>query len=328
MNISVADLVVSVATPADAPGMVEVIHAAFGARPALDPPSTAIHESPASIEAQLAAGGGIYASVDGQPAGALLLHPVPDRPGLISWHRVSVHPSFQRHGIATAMVDAALDYTAELGYVTVELFAREEITELIDFWRHRGFVIDRPAPYGVVLSHALPTVVEVATGEAMQDLGVRLADLLRPGDLIIASGDLGAGKTTLTQGIGRGLHSEGAVISPTFVLSRLHPSTCGRPVLVHVDAYRLTSAEELDDLDLDATAAEAVTVVEWGAGLAEDLAESRLEIDIRRANGAASRGPISAESGPTDDRVVLIRPVGQRWTGVDLRSLADGGHRG
>ena len=104
---------------------------------------------------------------------------------------------------------------------------------------------------------------------------------------MIASGDLGAGKTTLTQGIGRGLDSEGAVISPTFVLSRIHPSRSRRPALVHVDAYRLGSAEELDDLDLDATAGDAVTVVEWGAGLAEGLADHRLEIDIRRSAVAA-----------------------------------------
>ena len=224
MNISVADLVVSVATAADAPGMVDVIHAAFGARPPLDPPSTAIEETPASIEAQLAAGGGIYATVDGAPAGSILLHPDPERPGLVSWHRVSVHPAFQRHGIATAMVDAALDYAAELGFVRSELFAREEITELIAFWQHRGFAVDRPARNGVVLARSLPLAVDVPTAERMQDLGVRLAGLLRPGDLVIASGDLGAGKTTLTQGIGRGLDSEGAVISPTFVLSRIHPS--------------------------------------------------------------------------------------------------------
>ena len=320
MNISVADLVVSVATAADAPGMVDVIHAAFGARPPLDPPSTAIEETPASIEAQLAAGGGIYATVDGAPAGSILLHPDPDRPGLVSWHRVSVHPAFQRHGIATAMVDAALDFAAELGFVTAELFAREEITELIAFWQHRGFAVDRPARNGVVLARSLPLAVEVPTAERMQDLGVRLAGLLRPGDLVIASGDLGAGKTTLTQGIGRGLDSEGAVISPTFVLSRIHPSRILGPILVHVDAYRLTSADELDDLDLDATAGDAVTVVEWGAGLAEGLADHRLEIDIRR-----SAHPGGGAEHP-DSRLVLIRPVGARWSDVDLGTLKPEAH--
>lgn len=314
MNISVADLVVSVATDDDAPGMVDVIHAAFGARPPLDPPSTAVQETPTSIRAQLAAGGGIYATVDGAPAGSILLHPVADRPGVVSWHRVSVHPHFQRHGIATAMVDAALDHAAELGFTTAELFAREEFTELIAFWQHRGFAVDRLAPNGVVLARPLPVAVEVPTAEQMQDLGVRLAGVLRPGDLVIASGDLGAGKTTLTQGIGRGLDSEGAVISPTFVLSRIHPSRSSRPVLVHVDAYRLGSAEELDDLDLDATAADAVTVVEWGAGVAEGLADHRLEIDIRRAMAAAG-------GDDADGRLVILRPVGERWADVDLSGL-------
>lgn len=318
MNISVADLAVSVATAEDADGMVEVIHAAFGARPTLEPPSTAIEETTATVRDQLAAGGGIYATVDGEPAGSILLHPVPGSGEVVSWHRVSVHPRFQRHGVATAMVEAALDYAAELGFTSVELFARQEFTELIAFWRHRGFVLDRDAPHGVVLVRSLPVVVDVPTAEQMQDLGVRLADLLQPGDLLIATGDLGAGKTTLTQGIGRGLDSEGAVISPTFVLSRIHASRADRPALVHVDAYRLTSAEELDDLDLDATAADAVTVVEWGAGLAEDLADHRLEIDIRR-----SAHPVGGTEHP-DSRLVLIRPVGERWSGVDLRQLRSG----
>ena len=176
------------------------------ARPAVDRG----RRDPASrSRTQLAAGGGIYATVDGAPAGSILLHPAPDRPGLVTWHRVSVHPAFQRHGIATAMVDAALDHAAELGFVSVELFAREEIAELIAFWQHRGFAVDRPAPNGVILARSLPVVVDVPTADQMQDLGARLAELLRPGDLVIASGDLGAGKTTLTQGIGRGLDSEG-----------------------------------------------------------------------------------------------------------------------
>ena len=321
MTISVNDLEVSVATAADAPGMAEVIHAAFGARPPLDPPSTAVDETPATVIAQLEAGGGVVATVDGEPAGAILLRPT-DRPGLVSWHRVSVHPQFQRHGIASAMVDAALDYAAELGFTQVELFAREEFDELIAFWQHRGFVVDRRAPNGVILGRDLPVVVDVPTAEAMQLLGVRLADLLCPGDVVIATGDLGAGKTTLTQGIGRGLRSEGPVISPTFVLSRVHASTAGRPTLVHVDAYRLSTAEELDDLDLDATRADGVTVVEWGAGLAEGLADHRLEIDIRRETH-----PTGGPEHP-DSRVVLIRPVGPRWADVDLGSLRNGGGRG
>jgi tRNA threonylcarbamoyladenosine biosynthesis protein TsaE len=143
----------------------------------------------------------------------------------------------------------------------------------------------------------------------MQDLGAQLAAALRAGDVVIANGDLGAGKTTLTQGIGRGLGTQGPVISPTFVLSRIHHSPAG-PDLVHVDAYRLTSATELDDLDLDATLSQSVTVVEWGSGVADHLAESRLDVEIRR-------NPYS-QADSADERMVVIRQIGPRWCDVDL----------
>src|SRR4051794_3460047 len=94
--------------------------------------------------------------------------------------------------------------------------------------------------------------LRIPTAAAMRDLGVRLAASLRAGDLLVLSGDLGAGKTTLTQGIGAGLRVRGPVTSPTFVIARVHPSLCGGPPLVHVDAYRLGGFAELDDLDLDA----------------------------------------------------------------------------
>ena len=290
--------------------MVEVIHAAFGARPALDPPSTASAETADSVAATLARGSGVYAQVHGRPAGALLISTT--EPGLATFQRVSVHPEFQRHGIASAMVAQAEELAARAGHRRVELFARAEFASVITFWLHRGYVVDRPAPHGVILAKDLPPVLVVPTGEAMQDLGERLAALLRPGDLLIATGDLGAGKTTLTQGLGRGLGTTGPIISPTFVLSRIHPSRDAGPALVHVDAYRLRSAEELDDLDLDATVAEAVTVVEWGAGMAEGLAASRLEIEI-----AVRPAPDSAD----DVRLVALHGVGPRWADVDLHAL-------
>jgi tRNA threonylcarbamoyladenosine biosynthesis protein TsaE len=223
-----------------------------------------------------------------------------------------VHPDFQRHGIASAMVRAAEEAARRSGYRRVELFARGEFAELIAYWQHRGYAVDRPAPHGVVLAKALPTVLTVPTGEDMQELGARLAALLRPGDLVIASGDLGAGKTTLTQGLGRGLRTAGPVISPTFVLSRIHRPLDGGPALVHVDAYRLSGADELDDLDLDETVPDAVTVVEWGAGLAEGLAEDRLEVEIV----LQPESPAGA-----DTRLVALRGVGPRWHGVDLATL-------
>jgi tRNA threonylcarbamoyladenosine biosynthesis protein TsaE len=305
VNVSVVDLVVSVASEENAAGMVEVIHAAFGARPVLDPPSTASAETVESVAAALRNGSGIYAEVGDRPAGVILV--LPDHHGRITFQRVSVHPDFQRHGIASAMVGAAEELAATLGHRRVELFARAELAELVAFWQHRGFAIDRPAPYGMILAKPLPLAITVPTAQHMQRLGQRLAGLLQPGDVIIASGDLGAGKTTLTQGIGAGLGSIGPIISPTFVLSRIHPSAIGRPQLVHVDAYRLGSREELDDLDLETTLDASVTVIEWGEDVAEHLADSRLELDLWTI----------AEHG----RTVLVRPVGPRWQGVDLGVL-------
>lgn len=144
----------------------------------------------------------------------------------------------------------------------------------------------------------------VATPEAMEALGVRLAGQLRAGDLVLLNGELGAGKTTLTRGIGAGLGVRGAVTSPTFVLARTHPREAGPP-LVHVDAYRLGSAAELDDLDLDF--AGAIVVVEWGAGLVD--AEEWLQLDLERPAG----GDPESEAEP---RTVTITSNGARWEGV------------
>lgn len=144
--------------------------------------------------------------------------------------------------------------------------------------------------------------------------GERLGRMLRAGDLVILAGGLGAGKTTLTQGIAAGLGVRGPITSPTFVIARVHPSVSGGPVLVHVDAYRLGGLQELDDLDLDADLDRAVTVVEWGHGLAEDLAADGLEValegeSVRTATVLArgdrwdtdeARGALSSLSEPLD----------------------------
>ena len=146
--------------------------------------------------------------------------------------------------------------------------------------------------------------LRIASAAAMRDLGRELAALLRGGDLVILTGPLGAGKTTLVQGIGEGLAVRGPVTSPTFVIARVHRPLAGSgPSLVHADAYRLGSVAELDDLDLDAHVASAVTVVEWGEGLAEGLAEDRLEISIQPA-------------GDGDVRTVRLTGHGARWNAV------------
>jgi tRNA threonylcarbamoyladenosine biosynthesis protein TsaE len=195
----------------------------------------------------------------------------------------------------------------------------------------------------------------VGTAAEMHALGRSLATALRAGDLVILSGGLGAGKTTLTQGIGEGLGVRGPVTSPTFVIARVHPpapaTTAGpggpggpggtggtggpggamadlvapRPSLVHADAYRLGSALELDDLDLDTDTASSVTVVEWGEGLAEGLAADRLEIAIAAdpppappAGAAAGQAGEIADPALDMPRTVRISMVGARWEGVEL----------
>jgi tRNA threonylcarbamoyladenosine biosynthesis protein TsaE len=150
--------------------------------------------------------------------------------------------------------------------------------------------------------------VPVATAADMRYLGERLSGLLRAGDLIVLSGPLGAGKTTLAQGIGAGLGVRGQVTSPTFVIARVHPSLGAGPDLVHADAYRLGSRAEVDDLDLDADLATAVTIVEWGDGLVEDLADSFLLISIEL--GAGPTTATDAEAGP---RTVRVTGSGERW---------------
>jgi tRNA threonylcarbamoyladenosine biosynthesis protein TsaE len=130
------------------------------------------------------------------------------------------------------------------------------------------------------------TPISLPTAEDTRALGARLAGLLRAGDLVVLSGPLGAGKTVLVQGIGAGLGVRGPIVSPTFVIARVHR---GPLPLVHVDAYRLASLAEVDDLDLDVDTAEAVTVVEWGAGLVEQLADSRLEVVLAREAGTEVR---------------------------------------
>jgi len=143
--------------------------------------------------------------------------------------------------------------------------------------------------------------IEVPDADGMRRLGAAIAAAAQPGDLIVLTGELGAGKTTLTQGIGAGLGVAGDVLSPTFVIARVHQG--GRIPLVHADAYRLGSVEEIDDLDLDASLEESVTVVEWGAGLVERLAGDRLEVLIARS-----------PDDHDETRHVTLRPVGESWT--------------
>ncbi len=172
---------------------------------------------------------------------------------------------------------------------------------------------------------------EIRTADALQTQQVaeKLGRRLAAGDLLLLTGELGAGKTTFTQGLGRGLGVRPGIISPTFVLMRIHPSLADGPDLVHVDAYRLGSSGEIDDIDLENTMDTSVTVVEWGKGLVEHLSDSRLEVTLVRPTGACSSPAPGQEPGgtaqgtaglsfeydddPDEERVIRFAAYGPRW---------------
>lgn len=235
----------------------------------------------------------VMALVGEQPAGVLFLDLAE-----ASLHDFHVLPAYQ--GVGAEMVRAVSELAADQGLsrLLVDSVPDHSTGCLIEY----GF---KPAADGK-LEIRLPARFTVPDSEAMKGLGARLAQLLVPGDMIIASGELGAGKTTFAQGLGAGLGVDGPVISPTFVLSRVHRNPAG-PDLIHVDAYRLGSAAELEDLDLENQMENAITLIEWGDGLAEGLRENRLNLEILRA------------SNPADQtRVVYLDGVGSRWADVDL----------
>jgi tRNA threonylcarbamoyladenosine biosynthesis protein TsaE len=300
------------AGPDDAADVLRLIHATFGDRPVLDPPSTALDETLASVSAALAAHGGLVAELDGRPVGSLLFAP---QGRLLGLRRVGVLAEARHHGVAHWLADNAAATAAAQGYAGLVLEARSELPETVRFWVRNGYAeVGRDGPR-LTMARLLPSTVTLSTAEDTRAVGERLGKVVEAGDLVVLTGDLGAGKTTLTQGLGAGLGVRGPVTSPTFVIARVHPSVVGGPALVHVDAYRLdpgeTGAAELDDLDLDTDLDRAVTVVEWGAGLAEALAPSRLEIRLER----------SRRDDPTDERTLTLTPVGPRWLDTDLSAL-------
>ncbi|KUN08306.1 tRNA threonylcarbamoyladenosine biosynthesis protein TsaE [Streptomyces yokosukanensis] len=166
------------------------------------------------------------------------------------------------------------------------------------------------------------TRLTITSPEQMRELGRRLAKLLRAGDLVMLSGELGAGKTTLTRGLGEGLGVRGAVTSPTFVIARVHPSLGGGAPLVHVDAYRLGGGlDEMEDLDLDVSLPDSVVVVEWGEGKVEELTEDRLQVVIHRAVGTAAPGDTPEHPGADEVRQVTLTGLGGRWAEAGLETL-------
>ncbi|MFD5710538.1 tRNA (adenosine(37)-N6)-threonylcarbamoyltransferase complex ATPase subunit type 1 TsaE [Streptomyces pharetrae] len=171
---------------------------------------------------------------------------------------------------------------------------------------------NHPAENGPAENAPAVTELTVTSPDQMRELGRRLAKLLRAGDLVMLTGELGAGKTTLTRGLGEGLDVRGAVTSPTFVIARVHPALGDGPPLVHVDAYRLSGGlDEMEDLDLDVSLPDSVIVVEWGEGKVEELTDDRLHVVIHRAVGDT-----------TDEvRHVTLTGIGARWSTADLSAL-------
>jgi len=143
------------------------------------------------------------------------------------------------------------------------------------------------------------------TPDDLRAIGAGIGGCCRGGDVIVLMGELGAGKTTFTQGLARGLGITEPVTSPTFVISRVHPHPTGGVSLVHVDAYRVGSAAELDDLDLEADLSTSVVVVEWGRGLAEDLSPEGLDVAITRS-----------DSDDDERRTLELAGRGPRWTAL------------
>ena len=296
--------------PDRAGDVLSVILGSFGDRAPLDPPATATEETSDSVAAALAAHGGLLAEVDGAPAAALLFQP---EGGWLGLRRVGVLARARRTGVAQEMVAAAEAETRARGLVGTRLVAREELPSTVRFWTRLGYAEAGRVGPQIQLRRLLPFDLVLPDAAATRALGRRLAAELAAGDLVILTGDLGAGKTTLTQGLGDGLGVRGDVTSPTFVIARVHPSLGDGPELVHVDAYRLGGAAELDDLDLDTDLDLAVTVVEWGEGLAESLAADRLEVALHRDH-----------SGESEERLATVTPVGSRWLDPGLPARLSG----
>lgn len=294
------EVVVRLADALDAPTLLTLSHQAFAARDQQGAPAAALADQLEDVSSRLNDGTGYLALLDGQAVGGALVVDSPEGdPRLV---RVGVVPAARGLGIATFLVEAIGEHRAELGETTLSLLARTDHPEIVARWRRAGFTPEGESAGHLLLRRPLPVVAHAPDADAMRALGARLAAHLRAGDLIIASGELGAGKTTFTQGLGAGLNVDGPIISPTFVLARLHPPRGTGPGLVHVDAYRLGDAAELEDLDLAETLADSVTVIEWGTGLAEGLAADRLELDIRRGTDPDDEG-----------RWVFVTPLGGRW---------------
>ena len=159
------------------------------------------------------------------------------------------------------------------------------------------------------------------TADRTRELGQALAPLLRPRDTVVLTGDLGAGKTTLVQGIGRGLGVEDHVASPTFTLVREY---AGRLDVAHVDVYRLERVQDVVDLGLDELGGpDRVLIVEWGDAVEDLLPADRLRVELTSSDDDARMLRIGAQG----------RSWAERWERLEdatqpFRASVDGGSAG
>jgi tRNA threonylcarbamoyladenosine biosynthesis protein TsaE len=292
----------------------EVVHAitqqAYALRPPLDPPSSALRETVDDVRVDLAEHGGLIAFDNGLPIGSLRFR----FDGAAAWlRRVGVVPGHMRRGVGTQLVTHAHALLAQRTLDELRVGVRFALADNRRFWESLTYAELGSDDHSYILSRHPPYAGTIAAPDDMDALGRRLATLLGPGDLIVCIGELGAGKTAFAKGVGAGLGVKDAVTSPTFVLARAHEATAG-VTFVHADAYRLGAVAdplgELDTLDLDATVAESVTLVEWGEGLVERIAPDRVEVRISVVDD--------------DTRHVVVDGLGVRWAGIDLRSALAG----
>lgn len=304
--------VTTAAAESDAADVLALTREVFSAYAHLEPQPSSLRESEADVARDLREHGGLVVrELDGGRPGRLLAAArFSEHDGGFWLRRVAVAPEVRRHGLAADLALAAEEVARARGYTELRVGVRTPLREVADYWRRLGFADTAERAYWVELARPLEVRLDVPTAADMHALGLRLATVLRAGDLVLLTGDLGAGKTTLTRGLGEGLGVRGQVTSPTFVIARVHPSRGAGPPLVHVDAYRIGDLAEVDDLDLDASMDEAVTVVEWGEGKVEGLAESRLQLRLLRGHDDSD-----------ETRTVVARGVGHRWLGLDLAAL-------
>ena len=293
------------ASPSDAGDVLLLTRAVFSAYAEVVPEPSWLRETVADVEQELATDGGLVLR---DTSGRLLAAArFSERDGHFWLRRVAVDPRERGQGLAGRLLLGAEEVARQRGHDRLRTGVRQTLVDVQACWLRRGFHVAATRDPWVELERRLPVAVTLPTAEDTQELGGRVAGLLRAGDLVLLSGDLGAGKTTLARGLGSGLGVRGPVTSPTFVIARVHPSMSDGPALVHVDAYRLDDLAEVDDLDLDASLDESVTVVEWGEGKVEGLAQDRLQITLRRGTDVAD-----------ETRTASLRPVGPRWADVDL----------